>query len=44
MIAKVIDPIKIRMISAGMGATDHFTIRTTIDVKGILMSFTTTFP
>jgi hypothetical protein len=43
MIPNVIDPIKIKMISAGMVATAHLTIRTTIDRKGILMSVTTTF-
>jgi GTP cyclohydrolase FolE2 len=37
------NPIKIKMTSAGMIATVHLTIRTTIDRKGILMSVTTTF-
>jgi len=31
MIQNVIDPIKIKMISAGMVATAHLTMRTTID-------------
>jgi hypothetical protein len=44
MIAPAIDPIKIKMISAGMVATAHLTMRTTIDEKGILMSATTTLP
>jgi hypothetical protein len=42
MIPNVIDPNKIKMTSAGMVATAHLTIRTTIDRKGILMSVTTT--
>jgi hypothetical protein len=44
MIPNVIDPIKIKMINAGMVATAHLTIRTTIDLKGILMSVTMTLP
>jgi hypothetical protein len=44
MIPNVIDPITISMISAGMVAIAHLTIRTTIDVKGILISVTTTLP
>jgi hypothetical protein len=44
MIPNVIDPINIKMISAGMVATAHLTMRTTIDPNGILMSATTTFP
>jgi hypothetical protein len=43
MIPNVKNPIKIKMTSAGMIATVHLTIRTTIDRKGILMSVTTTF-
>jgi hypothetical protein len=43
-IPKVIDPITLKMINAGMVAIAHLTIRTTIDPKGILMSVTTTFP
>jgi hypothetical protein len=44
MSPKVSDPIKIKMTKAGMVATAHFTMRTTIDMKGILMSVTTIFP
>jgi hypothetical protein len=44
MIPNVIDPNEIKMTSAGMVATAHLTIRTTIDRKGILMSVTTTLP
>jgi len=44
MIQNVIDPNKIKMTSAGMVATAHLTIRTTIDRNGILMSVTTTLP
>ena len=44
MIPNVIDPIKIKMTNAGMVATAHLTMRTTIDRNGILMSVTTTFP
>ena len=42
MIPKVMDPITLRMINAGMVATAHLTMRTTIDPKGILISVTTT--
>jgi hypothetical protein len=44
MIAKVIDPITLGIISAGMVATAHFTMRTIIDPKGILMSVTMPLP
>jgi hypothetical protein len=44
MIPNVIDPIKIKMISAGMVATAYLTMRMTIDRNGILMSATTTVP
>ena len=44
MIQNVINPITINMINAGIVAIAHFTMRTTIDVNGILMSVTTTFP
>jgi hypothetical protein len=40
----VIDPITLKMIKAGMVATAHLTIRTTIDPNGILISVTTTLP
>jgi len=43
-IPNVIDPIKIKMIIAGMVATAHLTMRMTIDPNGILMSVTTTLP
>jgi hypothetical protein len=44
MIPNVRVPIILRMISAGIVAIAHLTIRMTIDPNGILMSVTTTFP
>ena len=44
MIPNVIDAITISMINAGMVAIAHFTMRTTIDRNGILISVTMTFP
>lgn len=41
-IPKMIEPITLKMIKAGSVATAHLTIRTTIDINGILMSVTTT--
>ena len=38
----MIEPITLKMINAGMVATAHLTIRTTMDPNGILMSVTTT--
>jgi hypothetical protein len=35
MIPKITDPITLKMIRAGMVATAHLTMRTTIDLKGI---------
>jgi hypothetical protein len=39
---KVIEPITVRIMIAGIVATAHFTMKTTIDPKGILISVTTT--
>jgi hypothetical protein len=42
MIQNVADATTTNMIKAGIVATANFTIKTTIEMKGILMSITTT--
>jgi hypothetical protein len=39
---KIMEPIMVRIMSAGIVAMAHFTMKTTIDPNGILMSVTTT--